>query len=102
MRFPRRPSDAEPDAEQDPLSPHFASTVRQNVDRGGTQPLDAGTGGLPRGSDTQVGSDFATRGLQRRLRQGNARAYPQRFGEMARKVDNRQIMMIGGGLALLL
>lgn len=102
MQFRNRQSDADaaPDQDQDPLSPYSSPTVRRQVDRGGTQPLE--TGGTPRTSDTQVGTDFATRGAERRSRQSNARVYPQRFGEMARKVDNRQLMMIGGGLILLL
>lgn len=102
MRFPKRQSDAEPAQDQDPLSPYSAPTVRRQTDRGGTQPLDDGSGGPPRNSDTQVGADFATRQLQRRMRQGSAGGYQQRFGEMARKVDNRQITMLFIGLILLL
>ncbi len=100
MRFPKRQSDGDPAPDQDPLSPYSAPTVRR--DRGGTQPLDDSAGGPPRASDTEVGTDFATRQVQRRQRQGGARVYPQRFGEMARKVDNRQLFLIAGGLILLL
>jgi hypothetical protein len=102
MRFPKRPSDADPAAEQDPLSPYSAPTVRRTVDSGGAQSLDEGAGGAARNSDTQVGTDFSTRNFQRRLRQGSARVYPQRFSDMARKVDNRQLFLLGGGLILLL
>jgi hypothetical protein len=102
MRFHRRQSDPDPAAEQDPLSPFSAPTVRRSVDRGGTQSFDDGSGGIPRNSDTQVGSDFSTRQIHRRLRQSGARAYPQRITDLARRVDNRQLFLIGGGLILLL
>ena len=103
MRFPKIRSDEDPAPDQDPLSQYSAPTVRRPVDRGGSPPQDDRSGVPPRTSDTQVGSDFATRQVQRRLRQsGGARVYQQRIGEMARKVDNRQLFLILGALGLLL
>ena len=103
MRFPKIKSNEDPAPDQDPLSQYSAPTVRRPVDRGGSPPLDDRTGIPPRTSDTQVGSDFATRQMQRRLRQsGGARVYQQRIGEMARKMDNRQLFLILGALALAL
>ena len=97
----RRRSDAESSEEQDPLSPHLQSTVRRPVDRGATEPLD--TGGTGRHSPTQVdGSDFASRNVQRRQRQGTTRMYTDRFGEVARRMDNRQLIYIAAGIILLL
>ena len=94
MGFSKRQPDEEAAAGQDPLSPYSAPTVRRPVDRGGTQPLDDTT--------APVGTDFASRNQQRRQRQSGARVNPRRFGEMARKVDNRQLMMLAGGLIVLL
>jgi hypothetical protein len=102
MRNSRRPSDADVDPEQDPLSPYSSPTVRRSADRS-TQPIDDTSSGTTRGSGTQVdGTDFASRQNQRRQRQSNARVYPSRIGEMARGVNNRQLLMVGGGIILLL
>jgi hypothetical protein len=103
MRFPKIKSDEDPAPDQDPLSQYSAPTVRRPVDRGGSPPLDDRAAAPQRTSDTQVGSDFATRQVQRRLRQtGGARVYQQRIGEMARKMDNRQLFLILGALGLAL
>ena len=103
MGFTRRPSGGEGDPEPDPLSPYSSPTVRRTPDRGGTEPLDDGGSGAARPSGTAVdGADFATRNFARRQRQSSARVYPQRFGEMARKVDNRQIFLAAGGIIALL
>src|SRR4051812_855631 len=102
MRNSRRPSDADVDPDQDPLSPYSSPTVRRSAG-GGTEPLDDMSSGTTRGSGTQVdGTDFASRQNQRRQRQGNARTYPSRIGDVARGVNNRQLLMIGGGIILLL
>jgi len=99
--FGRRQSDADPapDQNDDPLSPYSSPTVRRPV--GGTQPLGDGLG-TQAPSDTQVGTDFSTRGVQRRARQTSTRVYPQRFTEMARRFDNRQLFLAAAGLILLL
>lgn len=99
MRFRNRQSGEEnaEEPEQDLLSPYAAAP-----DRGSTQPLDE-IAGAPRGSGMQVdGTDFGSRSAQRRLRRSTSRVYPQRFGEMARSVDNRQLLYLGVGVVLLL
>src|SRR5687768_16477933 len=84
--------------EEDLLSPYAAPSARQSPDRGDTQPLDE-IAGASRGSGMQVdGTDFGSRSAQRRLRRSTSRVYPQRFGEMARSVDNRQLLYLGVGI----
>lgn len=102
MRFRNRQQADDPTPEEDPLSPYAQPTMRQSVDRGDTQPLE-GLSGTPRGSGVQVdGTDFANRPVQRRQRQGSARIYTERVGEIARSMDNRQLLMIGGAVVLAL
>ena len=101
MGFSRRPSGGEGDPDQDPLSPYSDPTARRTSDRGGTDPLDSSSDPV-RNSGTAVGADFATRNFARRQRQSSARAYPQRFGDMARRVDNRQIFLAAAGIIALL
>jgi hypothetical protein len=102
MRFRNRQPAEEPAPEEDPLSLYAQPTVRQSVDRGDTQPLE-GLPGATRGSGMQVdGTDFANRQAQRRQRQGTARIYTGRVGEIARSMDNRQLLMIGGAVVLAL
>lgn len=97
MPSPRRSSDAD----VDPEDPYSGQTSWRPVDRTGTQPLDDPT--APQGSGVPIDStDFATRRGQRRQRQSNARVNPQRFSQMAQRVDNRQIFIIGGILIVLL
>src|SRR5919206_5061953 len=88
MRFPQQQPEGDPTPDQDPSSPY--STPPPRRDRGSTQQLDD-TQGTPKRppSRTRVGSDFATRPAQRRARQRNARVYPQRFGNLARRLDTR-------------
>jgi hypothetical protein len=101
MRFPQQQPEGDPTPNQDPLPPYSAPTARR--ERGSTQPLDDSPSTPPRtSSTTQVGSDFANRSAQRRARQRSARVSPQRFGNMARKLDNRQIFLIGGSVIVLL
>lgn len=94
MGFSKRQPDEDAPAEQDPLAAYSAPTVRRPVERGGTQPLDDAT--------APTGAGISSRTQQRRQRQGGSRVSPQRFGEMARKVDNRQLFLLGGALVLLL
>ncbi|HSH83055.1 MAG TPA: hypothetical protein VLA19_31365, partial [Herpetosiphonaceae bacterium] len=94
MGFSKRQPDEDAPAEQDPLAAYSAPTVRRPVERGGTQPLDDAT--------APTGTDYSSRPQRRRQRQAGSRVSPQRFGEMARKVDNRQLFLLGFGLVLLL
>lgn len=102
MRFRNRQPAEEPAPEEDPLSLYAQQTVRHSVDQGDTQPLE-GLSGASRGSGMQVdGTDFANRQAQRRQRQGGARIYTGRVGEIARSMDNRQLLLIGGAVVLAL
>lgn len=102
MRFRNRQPAEEPTPEEDPLSLYAQQTTRHSVDRGDTQPLE-GLSGTTRGSGMQVdGTDFANRQVQRRQRQGSARIYTGRVGQIARGLDNRQLLMIGGAVVLAL
>jgi hypothetical protein len=102
MRFRNRQPAEDPAPEEDPLSPYAAPTVRRPLDRGSTQPLDDTTAPA-RGSGMQVdGTDFANRQTQRRQRQGGARVYTARVGELARGLDNRQLLMLGAAVVLAL
>jgi hypothetical protein len=102
MRFRNRQPAEEPTPEEDPLSPYAQPTVRRPADRGQTQPIED-LSGAARGSGMQVdGTDFANRQSQRRQRQTGARVYSERVGEIARSMDNRQLLMIGGAIVLAL
>jgi hypothetical protein len=102
MRFRNRQPAEEPVPEEDLLSLHAQPTVRHAMDQGDTQPLE-GLPGVSRGSGMQVdGTDFANRQAQRRQRQSGARIYTGRVGEIARSMDNRQLLMIGGAIVLAL
>ncbi len=103
MRSPGEQPGDEPTQDQDPLSAYSAPSVRRPADQGETQPLDALPGRTPRSPATQgEGGDFAARPRLRRQRQSTSRVYPRRFGEMTRRVDNRQLFLIGGAIVLLL
>jgi hypothetical protein len=99
----RQPDDeATQDPDQDPLS-SYVPPLRRPVDRGSTQPMDEFSGGTPRGSGMEVGqADFASRQSLRRERRSGARVYPERLGEMARGIDNRQLLYLGAGIVFLL
>ena len=101
MRFPQQQPEGDPTRDQDPSSPYSAPPSRR--ERRSTQPLDDSQSTPARPSSrTRVGSDFATRPVQRRARQRNARVYPQRFGNLAGRLDTREILIIGGAVIVLL
>ncbi|GAC1354412.1 MAG: hypothetical protein NVS4B8_18560 [Herpetosiphon sp.] len=96
---PRSPmSDNDPQRSDDPLSPNMAPTMRRNIDRDLTQPLDG------QGFGTAEGGDWRTRQRDRLNRLGGAgsRVYNTNVRTFVEKTNTRQLLIIGGIIVLLI